>query len=78
MNEYEAALVVRAGAEMLRVAAEDPRSDEGYVKVKVNISTALNDIAEALRNFETELAASSRSAGWVEDLHRVADDLARK
>lgn len=75
VNEYEAALIVRAGAELLRVASSDPRSDEGYEEVKANVSEALESIAEALGNFEAGVGVPSRSTGWVQDLRRVADDL---
>ena len=33
-------LIIRAGAELLRVASSDPRSEEGYEAVKANISEA--------------------------------------
>jgi hypothetical protein len=75
VNEYEASLVIRSGAELLSLASGDPRSDEGYAAVKVNISKALDRIAEALTNFESASGAPNRSTGWVQDLHRVADDL---
>ena len=76
VNEYEASLVIKSGAELLSSASSDPRSEEGYKAVKANISEALERIAEALANFEASSAAPSRSSGWVQDLHRVADDLA--
>jgi hypothetical protein len=75
MNESEASLVVRAGAELLRAASSDPRSDEGYRAVKTNIAMALDNIATALHNFEAAVATVNRSTGWVQDLNRVADDL---
>ncbi|MBT8163613.1 MULTISPECIES: hypothetical protein [Arthrobacter] len=75
VNEYEASLIVRSGAELLRVASSDPRSDEGYEEVKTNLSEALESIAEALGNFEAGVGVPSRSTGWIQDLHRVADDL---
>jgi hypothetical protein len=75
VNEYEASLVIKSGAELLSSASSDPRSEEGYKAVRANISEALNRIAEALANFEAGSGAPSRSAGWVQDLHRVADDL---
>ena len=78
MNEYEASLIIRAGAELLRTASSDPRSEEGYETVKGNISEALESIAEALSNFEAGSGAPSRSTGWVQDLRRVADDLGEK
>lgn len=78
MNEYEASLVIRCGAEQLSSASGDPRSEEGYPAVKANISEALERIAEALANFEAASGAPSRSTGWVQDLHRVADDLVEK
>ncbi|WP_311381123.1 hypothetical protein [Arthrobacter sp. ISL-85] len=78
MNEYEASLVIRSGAELLSSASSDPRSEEGYAAVKGNIAEALERIAEALANFEAGSGATSRSTGWVQDLHRVADDLAEK
>ena len=78
MNEYEASLIVRAGAELLRVASSDPRSEEGYEAVKANISEALEGIAEALANFEASSGAPSRSTGWVQDLRRVADDIVQR
>ncbi|MGW9415520.1 MULTISPECIES: hypothetical protein [Arthrobacter] len=75
MNEYEASLIIKSGAEQLRLASSDPRSDEGYAAVKANLSEALERIAEALSNFEAGLGVPSRSPGWVRDLHQVADDL---
>jgi hypothetical protein len=75
VNEYEASLVIRSGAELLSSASSDPRAGEGYPVVKANISQALERIAEALANFEAGSGAPSRSTGWVQDLHRVADDL---
>jgi hypothetical protein len=75
VNEYEASLVIKSGAELLSSASADPRSEEGYAAVKANISAALDRIAEALANFEASSGAPSRSTGWVQDLHRVADDL---
>ncbi|WP_411374072.1 hypothetical protein ACLH0K_13495 [Arthrobacter sp. MPF02] len=75
VNEYEAALILRSGAELLRAASSDPRSDEGYEEVKANVAEALESIAEALSNFEAGLGVPSRSTGWAQDLHRVADDL---
>lgn len=78
VNEYEASLIIRAGAELLRAASSDPRSEEGYDAVKANISEALEGIAEALSNFEAGSGAPSRSIGWVQDLHRVADDIVQR
>ena len=78
VNEYEASLVIKSGAEMLSSASSGPRSEEGYAAVKANISEALERIAEALDNFESSSGAPSRSTGWVQDLHRVADDLAER
>lgn len=78
MNEYEASLIVKAGAEMLREASSDPRSDEGYAEVKANLSIALEHIAEALDNFEAGSSSASRALGWVQDLRRVADDLGER
>ena len=78
MNEYEASLVIKSGAELLSSASADPRSEEGYAAVKANISVALDRIAEALANFEASSGAPSRSTGWAQDLHRVADDLVEK
>jgi hypothetical protein len=75
VNEYEASLVIKSGAELLSAASSDPRSEEGYATVKANISEALDRIAEALGNFEAGSGGPSRSTGWVQDLHRVADDL---
>lgn len=76
MNELEASLVVRAGAELLRAASSDPRSDEGYAAVRANLAAALESMADALQNFEGAAKAPNRSKGWLEDLRRVADDLA--
>lgn len=76
MNELEASLVVRAGADLLVAASSDPRSNEGYDAVKANISAALDSIAQALQNFEGAAREPNRSKGWMEDLRRVADDLA--
>lgn len=78
VNEYEASLVIKSGAEQLSSASADPRSEEGYPAVKVNISEALEHIAEALANFEASSGEPSRSTGWVQDLRRVADDLVEK
>ena len=78
MNEYEASLIITAGAELLKAASADPRSEEGYEAVKANISEALESIAEALTNFEAGSGARNRSIGWVQDLHRVADDIVQK
>ncbi|MET3932866.1 hypothetical protein [Arthrobacter sp. OAP107] len=75
VNEYEASLVIKSGAELLSSVSSDPRSEEGYAAVKANISDALERIAEALANFEASSGAPSRSTGWVQDLRRVADDL---
>ncbi|WP_311764411.1 hypothetical protein [Arthrobacter ipis] len=75
MNEYEASLVIKSGAQLLSSASSDPRSEEGYAAVQANISEALECIAEALDNFEASSGAPSRSTGWVQDLRRVADDL---
>ncbi|MCH6472577.1 hypothetical protein [Sinomonas terrae] len=76
MNELEASLIIRAGAELLETASGDPRSEEGYTAVKANLSAALEDIANALGNFEAASPQPSRSTGWAQDLRRVADDLA--
>ena len=76
MNELEASLIIRAGAELLKAASTDPRSEEGYNPVKANLSAALDDIADALRNFEAASPDPNRSSGWAQDLHQVADDLA--
>ena len=76
MDEYQASLVIRAGAQALVEASADPRSDEGYGGVRANVSEALNLIAAALRNFDAAGTAPGRSAEWAADLHRVADDLA--
>ena len=75
VNEYEASLVIKSGAELLSAASSDPRSEEGYKAVRANISEALDRIAEALANFEAGSGGPSRSTGWVQDLRRVADDL---
>ncbi len=75
MNESEASLIIKAGAELLRTASSDPRSNEGYLAVKSNVAMALDNIAEALHNFEAAVATADRSTGWVQDLNRVADDL---
>ena len=75
MNEHEASLVIRAGAELLSAASADPRSEEGYTVVKANLSASLDLIAEALGNFEAASPDANRSKGWAQDLHRVADDL---
>ncbi|MEA5454050.1 hypothetical protein SPF06_04870 [Sinomonas sp. JGH33] len=75
MNEFEASLILRAGAELLAVESADPRSEEGYGAVKANLSVALESIADALLNFEAASPTANRSAGWVQDLRRVADDL---
>ncbi|WP_246262734.1 hypothetical protein [Arthrobacter mobilis] len=75
MNESEASLIIKAGAELLLAASADPRSNEGYVAVKANIAMALDNIAQALHNFEAAVATADRSTGWVQDLNRVADDL---
>lgn len=77
MNELEASLIVRAGAELLDTVSADPRSDEGYAGVKANVSAALDSIANALRNFDAASHGSHRSSDWAGDLRRVADDLAR-
>jgi hypothetical protein len=76
MNEQEASLVIKAGSELLEAASADPRSEEGYTAVKANLSAALDGIANALRNFEAESSEPDRSTGWVQDLRRVAGDLA--
>jgi hypothetical protein len=78
LNEYEASLVIKSGAELLSSASSDPRSEEGYAAVKANISEALERIAEALGNFEASWGGPSRSNGWVQDLRRVADDLGER
>ncbi|TJY71390.1 hypothetical protein E4J89_03800 [Arthrobacter sp. CAU 1506] len=78
MNESEASLVIKAGAELLRTASSDPRSNEGYPAVKATIAAALDDLAEALHNFEAAVGTIGRSTGWVQDLNRVADDLRGK
>ncbi|WP_138445101.1 hypothetical protein [Sinomonas susongensis] len=75
MNELEASLILRAGADLLNSASADPRSEEGYADVKANIASALESIAEALSNFEAASPQANRSTGWVQDLRRVADDL---
>jgi hypothetical protein len=76
MNEFEASLIIRAGAELLVAESADPRSEEGYGAVKANLSYALESIANALGNFEAGSPQANRSTGWVQDLRRVADDLA--
>jgi hypothetical protein len=78
VNEYEASLVIKSGAELLLSASSDPRSDEGYAAVKTNMSKALELTADALANFETGVGGPSRSTGWVQDLRRLADDLREK
>ncbi|GHG49439.1 hypothetical protein GCM10012320_17530 [Sinomonas cellulolyticus] len=78
MNELEASLVLRAGAELLQGASADPRSDEGYEAVRVNVSAALNAVADALQNFEAATRHRNRSMGWCQDLRRVADDVAEQ
>ncbi|GAB3273618.1 hypothetical protein GCM10027449_11210 [Sinomonas notoginsengisoli] len=78
MNEYEASLVLRAGAELLQTASGDPRSDEGYEAVRANVSAALNSLADALQNFEGASLHRNRSMGWCQDLRRVADDVAEQ
>jgi hypothetical protein len=78
VNEYEASLIIAAGAELLKVASADPRSEEGYEAVKANISEALERIAEALTNFEAGSGTRNRSTGWAQDLHRVADDIVQR
>lgn len=75
MDEYQASLVIVAGAQSLLDASTDPRSDQGYTEVKANISEALNFIADALRNFDAGTGAAGRSTEWAADLNRVADDL---
>ena len=75
VNEIDASLIVKAGAELLTTSSADPRSEEGYVAVKANLAAALDDIADALQNFESASPAANRAAGWVQDLRRVADDL---
>ncbi|RWW91431.1 MULTISPECIES: hypothetical protein [Paenarthrobacter] len=75
MNEYEASLVIKAGAEHLSAASSDPRSEEGYTAVKANLSEALEHMATALGNFEANSVAPDHSTGWLQDLRRVADDL---
>lgn len=75
MNEYEASLIIKAGAEQLYEAASDPRSEEGYTAVKANLSEALEHLATALENFEANTPGPNRSTGWAQDLRRVADDL---
>jgi hypothetical protein len=76
MNELEASLVIRAGAELLEAASADPRSDQGYAAVKAHLSAALEGMANALGNFQASSSDPNRSSGWVQDLRRVADDLA--
>lgn len=78
MNELEASMIVRAGAELLETASADPRPDEGYAEVKANLSVALDGIANALRNFDAASHGPHRSSDWAGDLRRVADDLARQ
>ncbi|AOY71670.1 hypothetical protein IG195_18810 [Arthrobacter sp. TES] len=78
MNEFEASLIVKAGAEQLSTASADPRSEEGYTAVKANLSEALEHLAMALTNFEANTTAPNRSTGWAQDLRRVADDLMDK
>lgn len=78
VNEYEASVVIKSGAELLLLASSDPRSDEGYAAVKANVSAALELVAQALENFEAGVSGPNRSTGWVQDLRRVADDLAGK
>jgi hypothetical protein len=75
MGEYRASLVIRAGAQVLRTASEDPRSDQRYAEVRSNISEALKLIATALRNFDSGTGDPGRVADWTADLNRVADDL---
>jgi hypothetical protein len=60
VNEYEASLVIKSGAELLSSASSDPRSEEGYATVKANISDALERIAEALANFEASSGGPPR------------------
>jgi predicted aminopeptidase len=78
VNEYEASLVIKSGAELLLSASSDPRSDEGYAAVKANMSEALELIAEALANLEAGVGGPRHSTGWAQDLRRVADDLVEK
>lgn len=78
VNEYEASVVIKSGAELLLSASSDPRSDEGYAAVKANMSAALELMAQALGNFEAGVSGPNRSIGWVQDLRRVADDLGEK
>ncbi len=78
VHEYEASLIIRSGAELLLSASSDPRADDGYAAVKTNLSQALELLAEALANFEAGVAGTNRSTGWLQDLRRVADDLAGK
>ncbi|MDQ4504307.1 hypothetical protein [Sinomonas sp. ASV322] len=78
MNEFEASLILRAGAELLAVESADPRSEEGYSAVKANLSIALDSIADALLNFEAASPTANRSSGWVQDLRQVADDLGNR
>jgi hypothetical protein len=75
MDEYQASLVIRAGAQVLLTSSKDPRSDQRYTEVRANISEALNLIATALRNFEAGTEDPGRAADWAADLNRVADDL---
>ncbi|MBX7444360.1 MULTISPECIES: hypothetical protein [unclassified Arthrobacter] len=78
VNEYEASVVIKSGAELLLSASSDPRSDEGYAGVKANMAAALELMAQALENFEAGVSGPNRSTGWVQDLRRVADDLGEK
>lgn len=78
VNEYEASVVIKSGAELLLSASSDPRSDEGYAAVKANMAAALELMAQALENFEAGVSGPNRSIGWVQDLRRVADDLGEK
>ncbi|WP_411375015.1 hypothetical protein ACLH0K_00965 [Arthrobacter sp. MPF02] len=78
VNEYEASVVIKSGAELLLSASSDPRSYEGCAAVKANVSAALELMAQALENFEAGVSGPNRSIGLVQDLRRVADDLAGK
>lgn len=78
MNEFEASLILRAGAQLLASESADPRSEEGYNAVKANLAAALDAIADALLNFEAASPQANRSKGWVQDLRRVADDLGNR
>ena len=78
VNEYEASVVIKSGAELLLSASSDPRSDEGYAGVKANMAAAQELIAQELENFEAGVSGPNRSIGWVQDLRRVADDLGEK